>query len=51
MGFIKEPKGNDFVINSNSLTEKLEKELSEFIVKRKIEIKKGLKKRIETDSK
>jgi hypothetical protein len=44
MGFIKEPEGVDFVIQSKPLTEKQEKELSEFIVKRKQEIKKKLKK-------
>ena len=44
MGFIKEPEGVDFVIQSNPLTEKQEKELSEFIAKRKLEIKKTSKK-------
>lgn len=42
MGFIKEPEGVDFVIQSKPLTEKQEKELSEFIKKRKLEIKKKL---------
>ena len=51
MGLIKEPKDIDFVIKSNPLTEKQEKELSEYIAKRKEEIKKGSKKRIATDSK
>ncbi len=40
MGFIKEPEGVDFVIQSKPLTEKQEKELSDFIAKRKREIKK-----------
>lgn len=40
MGFIREPEGVDFVIQSKPLTEKQEKKLSEFIVKRKLEIKK-----------
>ena len=44
MGFIKEPEGVDFVIQSKPLTEKQEKELSEFIAKRKLEIKKKVKK-------
>lgn len=44
MGFIKEPEGVDFVIQSKPLTEKQEKELSEFIAKRKLEIKKKSKK-------
>ncbi|MDA3880156.1 MAG: hypothetical protein PF436_07205 [Prolixibacteraceae bacterium] len=43
MGFIKEPEGVDFVIQSKPLTEKQEKELSEFIAKRKLEIKKKSK--------
>ena len=40
MGFVKEPEGVDFVIQSRPLTEKQERELSAFIAKRKIEIKK-----------
>lgn len=40
MGFIKEPEGVDFVIQSKPLTDKQEKDLSEFIAKRKLEIKK-----------
>ena len=44
MGFIKEPEGVDFVIQSKPLTEKRQKELSEFIAKRKLEIKKKSKK-------
>lgn len=46
MGLIKEPEGVDFIIQSNPLTEKQEKELSEFISKRKLEIKKKSKKAI-----
>lgn len=49
MGFIKEPEGVDFVIQSKPLTDKQEKELSEFIAKRKIEIKKKVKKRVSTN--
>ncbi|MCC5929066.1 MAG: hypothetical protein JJU28_07455 [Cyclobacteriaceae bacterium] len=44
MGFIREPEGVDFVIQSKPLSEKQEKELSEFIAKRKLEIKKKSKK-------
>jgi len=44
MGFIKEPEGVDFVIQSKPLTEKQAKELSIFIAKRKLEIKKLTKK-------
>jgi hypothetical protein len=44
MGFIREPEGVDFVIQSKPLTEKQAKELSEFIAKRKLEIKKKAKK-------
>lgn len=44
MGFIREPEGVDFVIQSKPLTEKQENELSEFIAKRKLEIKKKSKK-------
>ena len=44
MGLVKEPEGIDFVIQSKPLTTKQEKELCEFIVKRKLEIKKRLKK-------
>jgi hypothetical protein len=44
MGFIKEPEGVDFVIQSKPLTVQLEKELSEYIVKRKLEIKKKSRK-------
>jgi hypothetical protein len=45
MGFIKEPEGVDFVIQSKPLSEKQEKELSAFIAKRKLEIKQTPKKR------
>ena len=31
MGFIKEPKGVDFIIQSEPLTEKEKKEISQFI--------------------
>jgi hypothetical protein len=44
MGFIREPEGVDFVIQSKPLTMQQEKELSEFIAKRKLEIKKKSKK-------
>jgi len=44
MGFIREPEGVDFVIQSKPLTDKQEKELSEFIAKRKLEIKMKSKK-------
>ncbi len=44
MGFIREPEGIDFVIKSKPLTEKQEKELSEFIAMRKHEIKTKSKK-------
>ena len=37
MGFIKEPKGVDFVIQSEPLTDKDRKEISEFIRKYKEE--------------
>ncbi len=40
MGYIREPEGVDFVIQSKPLTAKQEKDLSEFIAKRKREIKK-----------
>lgn len=39
MGFIREPEGVDFVIQSKALTKKQEEELSEYIAKRKLEIK------------
>ena len=44
MGFIKEPEGIDLIIESKPLTDKQEKELSEYISKRKLEIRKQLKK-------
>jgi hypothetical protein len=44
MGYIKEPEGVDFIIQSKPLTKKQEKELSDFIAKRKLEIKKKSKK-------
>ena len=40
MGIIREPEGVDFVIQSKPLTKKQEKDLSEFIAKRKLEIRK-----------
>jgi hypothetical protein len=48
MGFIKEPEGVDFVIQSKPLTKKQEKELSDYIAKRKLEIKKLTKKQSKT---
>jgi hypothetical protein len=48
MGFIKEPEGVDFVIQSKPLTKKQEIELSEYIEKRKLEIKKKFKKSTNT---
>lgn len=44
MGIIREPEGVDFVIQSKPLSEKREKELSEFIANRKLEICKEHKK-------
>jgi hypothetical protein len=44
MGFIREPEGVVFLIQSKPLTVKQEKEISEFIAKRKLEIKKKSKK-------
>jgi hypothetical protein len=44
MGIIAEPRGVDFVIQSKPLSEKQEKELSEFIAKRKLELHKSKKK-------
>jgi hypothetical protein len=38
MGLVKEPKGVDFIINSEPLTKEEEEKLSEFIAKRKQEI-------------
>ena len=48
MGFIREPEGVDFVIQSKPLTEKQERKLSEFIAKRKLEIKTKSKKGLST---
>jgi len=48
MGLIREPEGIDFIIKSKPLTQKKEKELSEYIAKRKLEIKKKSKKGIYT---
>jgi ribosomal protein L6P/L9E len=44
MGFIKEPEGIDLTIESKPLTDKQEKELSEYISRRKLEIRKQSKK-------
>jgi hypothetical protein len=44
MGIIREPEGVDFVIQSKPLTKNQEKELSDYIAKRKLELRK-LKKR------
>ena len=44
MGYIKEPDGVDFVIQSKALTKKEESELSDYIAKRKIKIRSILKK-------
>jgi hypothetical protein len=41
MGHIKEPKGVDFVIASDPLTEKARKEISDFIRKYKTNVKKN----------
>ena len=43
MGFIKEPEGIDLIIESKPLTDKQEKELSEYISMRKLEIREQLK--------
>ena len=40
MGFIREPKGVDFVINSGSLSEEDRKEISQFIKSYKLQNKK-----------
>lgn len=40
MGHIKEPKGVDFIIDSPPLTKEEKKKISEFIKKRKEELKK-----------
>lgn len=39
MGFIKEPEGVDFIIQSPPLTDKERKEISEFIRNRKLQNK------------
>ena len=43
MGFIKEPAGIDLIIESKPLTDKQEKELSEYISMRKLAIREQLK--------
>lgn len=50
MGLIKEPEGVDFLIKSKPLTKKQEKELNEFIAKRRLEIKKLRKDEAHTHS-
>ena len=42
MGHIAEPKGVDFLIKSPPLTDKEREELSEYIRKRKIELRKKI---------
>ncbi len=44
MGFIRKPEGVDFVIQSKPLTKKHEIELSAYVAKRKLAIKKLTKK-------
>ena len=44
MGLIREPEGVDFVIQSKPLTDKQEREISEYIAKRKLAIKSASKK-------
>jgi len=48
MGYIKEPEGIDFVIQSKPLTKKEESELSDYIAKRKLEIRTISKKKTRT---
>ncbi|MDD4969145.1 MAG: hypothetical protein PHT07_06910 [Paludibacter sp.] len=48
MGYIKEPEGIDFKIQSKPLTKKEENELSNYIAKRKLEIKADSKKVVRT---
>lgn len=43
MGFIKEPKGVDFIIQSEPLTDKERKEISEYILAYKAKMKKASK--------
>ena len=45
MGLLIEPQGVDFLIKSNPLTVAQSKALSEFIAKRKLEIKMASKRR------
>jgi hypothetical protein len=44
MGLIKEPEGVDFIIQSLPLTDKERKEISDFILSRKLQNKTKLKK-------
>jgi hypothetical protein len=48
MGYIKDPEGIDFVIQSKPLTKKEESELSDYIAQRKLEIKMTTKKIVRT---
>ena len=48
MGYIKEPEGIDFKIQSKPFTKKEESDLSDFITKRKLEIKADSKKVVRT---
>ena len=48
MGYIKDPEGIDFVIQSKPLTKKEESELSEYISQRKLEIRTSTKKVVRT---
>ena len=48
MGYIKDPEGVDFVIQSKPLTKKEESELSEYIAQRKLEIRTSAKKVVRT---
>lgn len=45
MGYIKEPKGINFTMINREMTEEERKRLSEYIAKRKIEIKKTQKRK------
>lgn len=50
MGFIREPKGVDFIIQSDPLTEKERKEISQFIANYKLERTKLNQKKLETNT-
>ncbi|MBD3749146.1 MAG: hypothetical protein IE931_06600 [Sphingobacteriales bacterium] len=47
MGFIREPKGVDFIIQSEPLTEKERKEISQFILDYKLKKSKTEPKKID----